>query len=120
MLADERTRLIDEAIEQLPDNYREVLILRDIEGADPVWAGWVERWYATSTLTPTVRAMLALSLGSSVLVYLFLVINFQSWIDPLIVLMAVPVSATVRGSLPPVVASSRKPKRSLRPRLFTS
>src|SRR4029078_13403470 len=25
-----------------------------------------------------------------VLVYLFLVINFQSWIDPLIVLMAVP------------------------------
>ena len=30
---------------------------RDIEGADPAWAQCVERWYATSTLTPTVRAI---------------------------------------------------------------
>jgi integrase len=28
-----------------------------IEGADPVWAGWVERWHATSTLTTKVRAI---------------------------------------------------------------
>jgi integrase len=28
-----------------------------IEGADPAWAGWVERWQATSTLTPKVRAI---------------------------------------------------------------
>ena len=28
----------------------------DIEGADPVWADWIERWHATSTLTPKVRA----------------------------------------------------------------
>ncbi len=27
-----------------------------IEGTDPAWAQWVERWYATSTLTPKVRA----------------------------------------------------------------
>jgi integrase len=27
-----------------------------IEGADPVWAAWIERWHATSTLTPKVRA----------------------------------------------------------------
>ncbi len=27
----------------------------DIEGADPAWAGWIERWQATSTLTPKVR-----------------------------------------------------------------
>ena len=26
-----------------------------IEGADPAWAGWIERWHATSTLTPKVR-----------------------------------------------------------------
>ena len=31
---------------------------RDIEGADPAWAEWIERWYATSTLTPTVRAII--------------------------------------------------------------
>ena len=24
----------------------------DIEGADPAWAAWIERWHATSTLTP--------------------------------------------------------------------
>jgi integrase len=30
---------------------------REIEGADPVWAEWVERWYATSTLTPRVRRL---------------------------------------------------------------
>ncbi|MGA9376049.1 MAG: tyrosine-type recombinase/integrase, partial [Mycobacterium sp.] len=28
----------------------------DIEGTDPAWAEWIERWYATSTLTPRVRA----------------------------------------------------------------
>ncbi len=28
----------------------------DIEGTDPAWADWIERWYATSTLTPKVRA----------------------------------------------------------------
>jgi integrase len=27
-----------------------------IEETDPAWAPWVERWYATSTLTPKVRA----------------------------------------------------------------
>jgi integrase len=29
-----------------------------IEGADPAWTGWVERWHATSTLTPRVRAII--------------------------------------------------------------
>ena len=28
----------------------------EIEGADPAWADWIERWHATSTLTPRVRA----------------------------------------------------------------
>jgi integrase len=28
-----------------------------IEGTDQQWADWVERWYATSTLTPKVRAI---------------------------------------------------------------
>jgi integrase len=28
-----------------------------IEGADPVWIDWVERWHATSTLTPKVRGI---------------------------------------------------------------
>lgn len=28
-----------------------------IEGANPEWAGWVERWHATSTLTPKVRGI---------------------------------------------------------------
>ena len=28
----------------------------DIEGTDPAWAAWIERWHATSTLTPKVRA----------------------------------------------------------------
>jgi hypothetical protein len=27
-----------------------------IEGANPVWAAWIQRWHATSTLTPRVRA----------------------------------------------------------------
>ena len=27
-----------------------------IDGADPVWAAWIERWHATSALTPKVRA----------------------------------------------------------------
>ena len=27
----------------------------DIEGADPAWADWIERWHATSTLTPSPR-----------------------------------------------------------------
>ena len=29
-----------------------------IEGADPAWAQWVERWHATSALTPRVRAII--------------------------------------------------------------
>jgi integrase len=29
-----------------------------IEGASPEWAGWVERWHATSPLTPKVRAII--------------------------------------------------------------
>jgi integrase len=29
-----------------------------IEGADPAWTSWVERWYDTSTLTPKVRAII--------------------------------------------------------------
>jgi len=29
-----------------------------IEGADAAWIAWVERWYATSTLTPRVRAII--------------------------------------------------------------
>jgi integrase len=28
----------------------------EIEGTDPAWADWIERWHATSTLTPRVRA----------------------------------------------------------------
>jgi integrase len=28
-----------------------------IEGASPEWAGWVERWHATSTLTPRARGI---------------------------------------------------------------
>lgn len=31
---------------------------REIAGADPAWAEWVERWYATSTLTPRVRRLI--------------------------------------------------------------
>ncbi|HUH71479.1 MAG TPA: tyrosine-type recombinase/integrase [Mycobacterium sp.] len=30
----------------------------DIEGTDPVWAQWIERWHATSTLTPKVRGII--------------------------------------------------------------
>ena len=29
-----------------------------IEGTDPTWAEWVERWHATSTLTPKVRSII--------------------------------------------------------------
>ncbi|MFB4273617.1 tyrosine-type recombinase/integrase, partial [Nonomuraea sp. GTA35] len=29
----------------------------EIEGAPPAWTGWVERWYATSTLAPKVRGI---------------------------------------------------------------
>jgi len=29
-----------------------------IEGADPAWVGWLERWLATSTLTPKVRGII--------------------------------------------------------------
>jgi len=28
----------------------------DIEGADPAWTAWIQRWQATSTVTPKVRA----------------------------------------------------------------
>jgi integrase len=28
-----------------------------IEGADPTWTAWVQRWHATSTLTPKVRSI---------------------------------------------------------------
>ncbi len=30
----------------------------EIEGADPSWTEWVERWHATSALTPRVRAII--------------------------------------------------------------
>lgn len=29
-----------------------------IEGTDPAWAGWVQRWHDTSPLTPKVRAII--------------------------------------------------------------
>ena len=29
-----------------------------IEGADPAWIAWIERWHATSALTPKVRAII--------------------------------------------------------------
>lgn len=29
-----------------------------IEGADPIWTEWIERWHATSTLTPKVRSII--------------------------------------------------------------
>ncbi len=32
--------------------------IADIEGADPVWAEWIERWHATSTLTPKARRII--------------------------------------------------------------
>jgi integrase len=36
-----------------------------IEGADPAWAQWVERWHATSALTPKVRAIIRTILGKA-------------------------------------------------------
>ena len=36
-----------------------------IEGTDPAWAEWIERWYATSTLTPKVRAMIRTIMAKS-------------------------------------------------------
>src|SRR5664280_2547745 len=32
-------------------------VMTVIEGADPTWIGWVERWYDTSSLSPKVRAI---------------------------------------------------------------
>ncbi len=32
--------------------------LPGIQGTDPAWAAWVERWHATSTVTPKVRAII--------------------------------------------------------------
>jgi len=31
--------------------------MEDLDGVDPEWARWVERWHATSTLTPRVRSI---------------------------------------------------------------
>jgi integrase len=31
--------------------------METLDGVDPAWARWVERWHATSTLTPRVRAI---------------------------------------------------------------
>jgi len=31
--------------------------MENLDGVDPAWAGWVERWHATSTLTPRVRSI---------------------------------------------------------------
>jgi integrase len=31
--------------------------MEDLDGVDPAWARWVERWHATSTLTPKVRSI---------------------------------------------------------------
>ena len=31
--------------------------MEDLEGMAPAWAQWVERWHATSTLTPRVRSI---------------------------------------------------------------
>ena len=36
-----------------------------IEGADPAWTGWVERWHATSTLTPRVRAIVRILMAKA-------------------------------------------------------
>jgi integrase len=36
-----------------------------IEGADPVWAAWIERWHATSTLTPKVRRLIRTIMGKA-------------------------------------------------------
>jgi multidrug efflux pump subunit AcrB len=54
------------------------------EGDDVTLSGQVETMRESYTGLFTGIAL------AIVLVYLFLVINFQSWIDPLIVLMAVP------------------------------
>jgi hypothetical protein len=37
----------------------------EIEGADPAWAHWIERWHATSTLTPRVRATIRTQLAKT-------------------------------------------------------
>jgi len=36
-----------------------------IEGADPAWVAWVERWYVTSTLTGKVRAIIRTLMGKA-------------------------------------------------------
>jgi integrase len=36
-----------------------------IEGANPRWTAWVERWHATSTLTPKVRAIIRVLLAKA-------------------------------------------------------
>jgi len=36
-----------------------------IEGTDPTWADWVERWHATSTLTPKVRSIIRTTLAKA-------------------------------------------------------
>jgi integrase len=36
-----------------------------IEGADPVWAAWIERWHATPTLTPKVRRLIRTIMGKA-------------------------------------------------------
>jgi integrase len=37
----------------------------DIEGADPAWTAWIQRWHATSTLTPRVRATARTIMGKA-------------------------------------------------------
>ncbi len=37
----------------------------DIEGADPAWTAWIQRWHATSTLTPRVRATARTIMGNA-------------------------------------------------------
>ena len=40
-------------------------VMTVIEGADPTWIGWVERWYDTSSLSPKVRAIVRTLMAKS-------------------------------------------------------
>jgi hypothetical protein len=37
----------------------------DIDGADPAWTAWIERWHGTSTLTPKVRATIRIIMAKT-------------------------------------------------------
>jgi integrase len=37
----------------------------EIDGTDPAWADWIERWHATSTLTPRVRATIRIQMAKT-------------------------------------------------------